>query len=216
MKFLAICIVVLILLLFCGTNTTPVRAGARTFNVIQSYKDKEEAAKIFAELHARMVTLMTHLKKKYVGVVDYCAGGSCSGFNLDDPAYSDRSKVVLSIIRNYNPDVFYENDPAVSRETAYTINKGRAMYFCIRDKENKYAFCDFDMLLFAMLHEVAHIGNHDGWGHHERFWEVFKFMLQEAAEAKVYTPVDYSLAPKYYCGLKVGYNPYYDTGLKSI
>jgi hypothetical protein len=217
MKLLAICLVFIIILLWANrTNTVPVQAGNRSYNVIQTYKDKEEAAKIFGELHRRMMVLMAHLKKKYVGVIDYCAGGTCSGFDIDDPSRTATEKVVLSIIRNYNPDVFYENDPAVSNETAYTINKGRAMYFCIRDKENQYSFCDFDMLLFAMLHEVSHIGNHDGWGHQEQFWRIFKFILQEAVEAGVYKPVDYSRFPKNYCGLDVAYNPLFDGGLKSI
>jgi hypothetical protein len=217
MKHLVICIVIIIFLLWTTqTNTIPVRAGDRNYNVIQSYKDREEAAKIFAEMHRRMLILMKHLKKKYVGVIDYCAGGSCSDFDVDDPSRSTAEKVVLSIIRNYNPDVFYENDPAVSRETAYTVNKGRAMYFCIRDKQRQYAFCDFDIMLFAMLHEVSHIGNHDGWGHQDQFWRIFKFVLQEAVEAGVYNPVDYSRDPKNYCGLSVAYNPLFDASLKPI
>jgi len=201
----------LIVLLIClvwitATRTVPIEVAGRKYNVVGRYHNKKRAAEIFALLHNRMMILMTHLKRKYIGVIDYNT----------DTAQDDIGRICLAIIQNYNPDVFYENDPATSSETAYTINKGTSMYFCIRSKELHQEFCDFDILLFAMLHEVSHIGTYDGWGHQVRFWEVFKFILLEAVECGIYHPQDYSKAPKDYCGLKVEYNPLFDDHLKDI
>lgn len=205
-------IIVLFLLWSWMTHTVKVEVGGRKYNVVGRYGNKAKAAAIFAELHSRMVIVMTHLKKKYVG---WDSASLDAGTATSQP-HDDLRNIALAIIRNYDPDKFYENDPAMSGETAYTLNKGSTMYFCIRDKECSSDFCDFDILLFAMLHETSHIGTYNDWGHTTRFWEVFKFVLQEAAESGAYKPVDYSKSPRVYCGLEVGYNPMFDKSLRDI
>lgn len=214
-RLLALIIVVIILWVW-STRTVPVNVGDRAYNVVGRYHNRDKAAKIFAELHKRMVKVMRHLKRKYVGFDSSIMTDLGDSAGSDELAKDDLRAITLSILRNYNPDVFYENDPAVSHETAYTLNKGATMYFCIRNKESNNEFCDFDILLFAMLHEVSHIGTYNDWGHKVRFWEVFKFILAEAAESGAYIPMDYSKSPRVYCGLEVGYNPLFDTTLRDI
>lgn len=63
---------------------------------------------------------------------------------------------------------------------------------------------------------MAHIGNYNGWGHKQRFWQVFKFFLQEATASGIYTPRDYEKSPDWYCGLDVAYNPYFDKSVASV
>jgi hypothetical protein len=67
-----------------------------------------------------------------------------------------------------------------------------------------------------MLHEMAHIGNYNGWGHNKRFWSVFKFLLEEAKESKIYKPINWADYPTKYCGLDVKYNPLFDNTVMSI
>jgi hypothetical protein len=45
------------------------------------------------------------------------------------------------------------------------------------------------------------------------FWPLFKFMLVNAVDCGIYTPIDYAAHPVVYCGLKLSYNPYYDSRL---
>jgi hypothetical protein len=47
-------------------------------------------------------------------------------------------------------------------------------------------------------------------GHKQEFWKNFKFMLQEAEDAGVYSPEDYKKENKSYCGMVISDNPYYD------
>ena len=47
-------------------------------------------------------------------------------------------------------------------------------------------------------------------GHTDEFWENFKFLLDNAVEQKIYTPVDYKNDPQPYCGMDITDNPYYD------
>lgn len=222
-------VVILCILLWVGiTRTERVEFDGRQYNVVGRYSNKKRAAEVFSKLHGRMVKLSTHLKSKYLvyGPIsaDFVASPGTTGSSVSDldvmeaapGAPVDLVKITQAIIHNYNPDVLYENDPATSRDTAYTLNKGDSMYFCIRNKELNEEFCDFNILLFAMLHEVSHIGTYDGWGHGVRFWEVFKFVLREAVACGAYEPVDYSKNPKEYCGMKVEYNPLFDKTLRDI
>ena len=62
---------------------------------------------------------------------------------------------------------------------------------------------------FVVLHELAHIMT-KSIGHTKEFWNNFKFLLQNAADIGVYTPIDYKRKPKEYCGMKITDNPYYD------
>jgi hypothetical protein len=47
-------------------------------------------------------------------------------------------------------------------------------------------------------------------GHKDEFWNNFRFIIDEAQKIKVYTPEDYKLKPKEYCGMTINDNPYYD------
>ena len=108
-----------------------------------------------------------------------------------------------------------ENKPG-HNGTSYTVNKGRAMYICLRNKFDHNKLVDPEMLFFVMLHEASHIANYNGWGHDQRFWMVFKFILQNAVESGLYHPVDYSKYPQDYCGLHVDWNPLLDKTLPEI
>ena len=44
--------------------------------------------------------------------------------------------------------------------------------------------------MFVAIHEIAHIMTLSV-GHTEEFWNNFKFLLENAVELNIYTPVDY-------------------------
>jgi len=64
-------------------------------------------------------------------------------------------------------------------------------------------------LIFVAIHELAHIMT-KSIGHKQDFWKNFKFLLENAKEAKIYIPVDYKSKPQSYCGMTITDNPYYD------
>ena len=43
-----------------------------------------------------------------------------------------------------------------------------------------------------------------------KYWQNFKFLLENAKAANIYQPVDYKKNPKEYCGMTLNDNPYYD------
>ena len=92
-----------------------------------------------------------------------------------------------------------------------TINKGEIMAVCLRKKNKEKDFYQMDLLLFVLIHELAHIMTISE-GHTSEFMQNFKFILKEAASCGLYTPVDYSASNNRvdYCGVMVTHNPYFD------
>ena len=189
-------------------KTKKVAIGKYKFNVNSDFVDKKVAADILKNINSKNIILFRHLQKKYLGrgnippLVDFPFG----------KVVSDR------IISRYNPEVIVEVDPSAPG-TSYTVNKGDKMVLCLRSVDVK-ALHTADILYFVVLHEISHMGATDPktlqevWHHVPEYWMTFKFILEEAKNAGVYDPVDYSKRPIKYCGMDVGYNPYFDPELK--
>jgi hypothetical protein len=150
--------------------------------------DYEDAADLIATIDQNLIKLMSHLKSQYSG-----------------------DAVVRNLLERYNPDkigeVAYNN---MFGRTSYTINKGEAMWYCLRSK--KGILHDENTIMFVALHELAHIGDWN-YNHTDSFWSVFKFLLINAVVIGIYTPVHYEVEPMEYCGMHVNYNPLFDANL---
>ena len=122
--------------------------------------------------------------------------------------YPDRENV-QKLVKNFNPTTIKETLPT-SEFTAYSENKGEKIAFCLNKKKtDNDNLIDSNTLMFVAIHEIAHIMT-TSVGHTEEFWNNFKFLLENAVELKIYTPVDYKKEPEGYCGMDITDNPYYD------
>ena len=122
--------------------------------------------------------------------------------------YRDRENV-KRMVKNFNPTTIKETLPT-SEYTAYSENKGEKLAFCLnKKKSNNENLIDSNTLTFVAIHELGHIMT-ESVGHTEEFWNNFKFLLENAVELKLYTPVDYKKEPENYCGMDIIDNPYYD------
>jgi hypothetical protein len=122
--------------------------------------------------------------------------------------YPDRENV-QKLVKNFNPTTIKETLPT-SEYTAYSENKGEKIAFCLNKKKtDNDNLIDSNTLMFVAVHEIAHIMT-TSVGHTEEFWNNFKFLLENAVELKIYTPVDYKKEPEGYCGMDITDNPYYD------
>lgn len=122
--------------------------------------------------------------------------------------YPDRENV-KKLVENFNPTTIKETLPT-SEFTAYSENKGEKIAFCLNKKKtNNNNLIDSNTLMFVAIHEVAHVMT-TSIGHTEEFWNNFKFLLENAVELNIYTPVDYKKEPEEYCGMDITDNPYFD------
>ena len=122
--------------------------------------------------------------------------------------YSNRENV-NRLVENFNPSTIKET-LATSEYTAYSENKGEKLAFCLnKKKSNNDNLIDPNTLTFVAIHELSHIMSATV-GHNDEFWNNFKFLLDNAVDMGIYTPIDYKKNPKNYCGMDITDNPYYD------
>jgi len=116
---------------------------------------------------------------------------------------------VKLLVKNFNPQKIVEILPT-SSYTAYSENKGEKIAFCLNvTKGGKENLIDEHTLTFVAIHELSHISC-STIGHTTQFWDNFKFLLQNAKEAGIHEPIDYSQKPTEYCSMKITDNPYYN------
>ncbi len=110
--------------------------------------------------------------------------------------------------KKFNPDKIVEILPT-SEFTAYSENKGRKIAFCLnKKKDDDSSLIDENTLMFVAIHELSHIAS-ISIGHTDEFWKNFKFLLEEAKNAGIYMPVDYSKNNQEYCSMNITDNPYF-------
>lgn len=121
--------------------------------------------------------------------------------------YPERENV-KRLVKNFNPRKISETLPT-SKYTAYSENKGEKLAFCTTTTKKGNRLIDKNTLMFVALHELSHIAT-KSVGHTTEFWENFKFLIANAKNINIYTPVDYKKSPKEYCGMTISDSPYYD------
>jgi len=153
---------------------------------VREREKMELAANLLAEVTRNCKMLVYYMKKKYP----------------DDER-------VKRLVEGFNPKSISETLPT-SELTAYSENKGEKLAFCLnKKKKDDTKLIDLDTLTFVSLHELAHIMT-KSIGHKQEFWGNFKFLLENAKDAKIYAPIDYKEKPSEYCGMTITDNPYYD------
>ncbi|MCK9604026.1 MAG: hypothetical protein M0R66_06695 [Candidatus Omnitrophica bacterium] len=181
-------------------------------NVMSDRADSGAAVAVMRECNGRMVKLLDHLRRKYkIGATDAECEHECA---LWIERNRETREIVRHLLRDFNYEAIYEHRPrAGSQNVAYSIGKGRTIMLCLRDANR---VVDVGVLMFVVLHEAAHIANYNEWGHGERFWSIFKYLLAEAVAVGVYVPEDYARAPRDYCGFNLNHNPLFDARIEAM
>jgi len=152
---------------------------------VRDKENLEKSADMLAEMTIKLKKLVKHMADKY----------------------PDEERV-KRLVKGFNPKKIMETLPT-SEYTAYSENKGEKLAFCLTKKKNEGNMIEPNTLTFVSIHEVAHIMT-KSVGHDKEFWNNFKFLLENAKEIGIYSPVDYSKNPTEYCGMDITDNPYYD------
>ena len=123
--------------------------------------------------------------------------------------YPDQENV-KRLVDNFNPKKIMEILPT-SEYTAYSESKGEKIAFCLNVTKTGNAdnLIDEHTLMFVAIHELSHVMT-KSIGHKSEFWENFRFLLENAKEAGIHEPVDYSKKPVEYCSLKITDSPYFE------
>ena len=126
---------------------------------------------------------------------------------LDEKYPKDKDNV-RRLVSKFNPKKIVETLPT-SEYTAYSENKGQKIAFCLnKQKQDNDNLIDENTLMFVALHEMAHVAS-KSIGHNTEFWNNFTFLIEEAEEMQLYTPIDYSKKNAEYCGMTITSSPYF-------
>ena len=138
------------------------------------------------------------INKNVVELVDYLF----KNFNNHD----DKFYFIKKLNENYKPYIISEAavDP---RYTTYTIDK-RDMHICLRTRDTNENVYDMNILMYVVLHELAHLCNYNKHGeailgHGSEFRNIFKFLVEESIKIGIYNHVNYSAEPREYCGIMI-------------
>lgn len=187
-----------------------IKVGSNSYKVHEDLKDPVFAAQTMDQLNTTAQKLIKVLNDKYIE--------NKQGLNTIKPEYRDIVRQgIISLSKNFKTANMEENIPERSGgDTSYVIDKGDVFAMCLRDPNNNNIVDvsnNMNELNFVLIHEMAHLFT-STYGHDAMFWNNFKFMLNEASIADLYTPVDYKKNKRPYCGIVISYSPLYDVELK--
>lgn len=148
------------------------------YYLVRRLPDKQKAADLLGKLCGDMDKLIKHLLAKY-------------------PDNRD----VKQLYENFNKKNVSESSPD-SGYTSYSVDKGKRLVLCLRQKNSLNNFVDYQVLVYTICHELAHLGCAE-IGHTTSFWDFFKFILLEAVEIGLYEKTDYAKNPADFCGIKI-------------
>lgn len=86
--------------------------------------------------------------------------------------------------------------------TSYSVNKGEEIIFCLRSKETKHKLHDINLVMYVVLHEMAHVACPE-YGHGVLFKKIFAFLALRAIDLGIYKKIDFSKDTREYCGMNI-------------
>jgi hypothetical protein len=158
-----------------------------TMYEVQDYSNPDAAAELLANINRNIKRVISCLISKY----------------------PNDARVLR--LKSRSANLVIEEAKHVENSSTYTVNKGERMTICLRKKNSTKDLYDIDLLLFVIIHELAHVMTIT-LDHSPEFMVNFKFILHEAADCGIYRPVNYGSAGNRidYCGVSVSHNPYFE------
>jgi len=147
--------------------------------IVRDFENYQEAADQLALLNKDIRILFNHIEKKY-----------------PDNEYAKR------LLKTYNFNLVEETPKNLENLTSYTVDK-KEIFACLREKNNPHHLHDHNLLLYVMLHELAHMSNVRSWGHDDEFYSAFGEILGWADEIKILKRISFEKHPVNYCGLPI-------------
>jgi len=149
---------------------------------VRNLKDKQKTADDLALIRGNILKL-----------VDYMMKNSPEQYK----------KYIERLNRRTNDVVITENFSEYLY-TSYSVNKGDKLVFCLRSrgKTTKNKIHDMNLLMYVVLHEIAHIAS-PVYGHEQPFRDIFAYFMKSAEELGIYKQIDFQQEPKEYCGMVI-------------
>jgi len=137
---------------------------------------------------------------KYLSYLRNTAYNLVSNLNINNNIYIKYKDRFIKL-KNMIKTISINEKPLLDSNTSYTINKGEEMILCLKSKKTN-KFHDINDIIYILIHELSHIVCPEK-GHTEFFYNINKFLLNEAIQLKIYKKINYKLNPIEYCGIEL-------------
>jgi hypothetical protein len=167
-------------------NATAVRSKVdnQTYRVQQHLNDPQRAADLIAVLNGNVMDFIKRLENEH-----------------------GNDKRVVRLRKLYHPKNVMEGAPNnKENSTSYSISKGEKIVFCVRSGKNPEQFHNTNLMMFVVIHELAHLAS-VSYGHNGEFMDNFKWLLNEAMKHKLYNRIDFYSQNTEYCGMTIRTTP---------
>lgn len=182
--FVVILVIVVIVVKYHHSDLAYVKADVdNEYYLVRDLSDRQQASNLLARLKQRIETLTRYLSERrdteYAKFAPYIR------------QLEDRIKNV--VVLESSEDSVY---------TSYSVNKGEQIVFCLRSREIKNQLHKLNLLMYVVLHEMAHVACPE-YGHTPLFKEIFTFLATVAVSIHLYERIDFARDPTEYCGLTI-------------
>ena len=179
---LIISIIIFILYIyFINKNMTYVKSNLdNRFYLVRDVEDKIAAADMLAKIRMSYIKLGTHLFD--------------NRHNMQNKKYMNN---IMLLYNQMNNIVLLENT-SKSKYTSYSINKGEQIVVCMRKKG---VLQDFNLIMYVILHEIAHVACPVYDNHGPLFRELFYWLASAAITIGIYRKIDFNRTPTDYCDI---------------
>lgn len=150
--------------------------------LVRDVPDKYHAANMLAKIKQNIRKIIDYTHKNIDKYKDY-----------KDYITQMKNKLIEINIIESSEDSIY---------TSYSVNKGEQIVFCLRTKRTKNEIHDLNLMMYVVLHELAHVACPE-FGHTPLFKKIFAFLCQVAIDLGLYYKIDFNNNPTEYCGLTI-------------
>jgi hypothetical protein len=152
------------------------------YYLVRDVNDKQHASNMLARIKQNIVKITKYVRD-----------------NRDK--YPDMKQYIDQLDKRIKNAIIQENSKN-SKYTSYSVNKGEQIVFCMRTSSDSGELHDINLLMYVVLHEMAHVGCPET-GHTTLFVKIFKFLCQQAIDLKLYTKIHFNKNPAKYCGMEI-------------
>ncbi len=153
--------------------------------MVRDLEDKQKAANMLARLRLNINKLTKYMSE-----------------NKDE--YPDFAEYITRLENRIYHVVINETGEN-STYTSYTVNKGEQIVFCLRSKRILHKIHDINLIMYVLLHEIAHVACPET-GHTPLFKRIFEFFAKIAVEIGLYKKINFEVDPKEYCGIVISHS----------
>lgn len=163
-------------------NATYVKSlNDNNYYLVRKLHDKQEAADLLALIRGNIIKISENSIKEYTSEPYY---------NYMKTLF-DKTKNIRITENIYN-----------NKYTSYSVEKGEELVFCLRSKLLENEIHDINLLMYVVIHELAHIACPE-YGHTPLFKDIFAKLTKLSIKIGVYKRIDFNITPEEYCGIQI-------------